>query len=183
MKDFYQTKYKSAELIALLVAIGVAMRLMPHLPNFTPIGALAVWGGMRLAPGKNALFVLATMIISDLFLGFHSTVLYVYGSLLLVTWLASRMPVKVGPVIGTTLVGSVLFFLITNFGVWQASTMYPHTLAGLLQSYTMAIPFFRSSGIGDAFYTVILFGVEYVVLTAVSKANLKNQTSKVQVKN
>lgn len=177
MKDLYQTKYKSVELVALLVAIGVVMRLLPHLPNFTPIGALAVWGGMRLAPGKNVLFVLATMVISDLFLGFHSTVWYVYASLLLVTWLASRMPVKLGSVIGTTLLGSVLFFIVTNFGVWQTTTMYPHTLAGLQQSYAMAIPFFRSSLMGDVFYTAVLFGAEFVVLTALAKQGMMKKVN------
>ncbi len=178
MKDLYQTKYKSGELIALLVAIGIAMRLMPHLPNFTPIGALAVWGGMRLAPGKNMLFVLATMVISDLFLGFHSTVWYVYGSLLLVTLLASRFPVKVGTVIGAPLLGSVLFFLVTNFGVWQTTTMYPHTLAGLIQSYAMAIPFFKSSLMGDVFYSAVVFGAEYGVLTVLARqGKLKEVTN------
>lgn len=66
---------------------------------------------------------------------------------------------RVGFILGSSLFSSILFFIITNFGVWApSSNWYPHTLNGLIECYTLAVPFFRNTILGDLGYTVILFG-------------------------
>jgi uncharacterized membrane protein len=138
---------------------GILMRLVPHLPNFTPIAAIALFGGTYLNKKYAFIVPLVAMFISDIFLGFHSTMIYVYGSFLLTgvigLWLKNHKNAK--NVVGAALFSSVLFFLITNFGVW-ATGWYPKTLSGLMQSYVMGIPFFRNTILGDLCYTGVFFG-------------------------
>lgn len=157
------TKAGNARAIAIITAIiiAAAMRLVPHPPNFSPVAAMALFSGAYL--GRHPLgFVapLGALFLSDLFLGFHSQMLTVYGSMALIVclgWLVAkrRSPVRIGL---TAVAGSVLFYTITNFGVWAFSDMYPKTLAGLTACYAAAIPFFQNSLAGDLFFTFILFG-------------------------
>jgi hypothetical protein len=106
---------------------------------------------------------LAALALSDLFLGFHATILFVYGSFILTGligfWLSSHK--KPLPIFGAALFSSVLFFVITNFGVWMTGGgwFYPRTWQGLAECYTLALPFFRNSLIGDLVYTGVLFGL------------------------
>ncbi len=147
--------------IILLITIAVILRLIPHFPNFAPITAIALFAGAKL-PKKFALIVpLAVMLISDYFLGgLHSTTLFVYTSFLISGLLGFwiRNNGKLGNIVGTSLIASIQFFIITNFGVWLMDNMYPMTFSGLMQSYTMGIPFFRATLLGDLFYTGALFG-------------------------
>ncbi len=159
------------KLNALLIIIfaAAAMRLLPHPPNVSPIAAMALFGGVYFSSRWLALFVpLAAMALSDLALGLFvydgfslGSRPYVYGSFAAVVGLgllvrrASRFYLAVG---GAALTGSVLFFLVTNFGVWWRSSFYPASLEGLLACYTAALPFFRNSLTGDAFYAFLLFG-------------------------
>lgn len=136
------------------------MRLVPHPPNMAPITAMALFGGIYLNKRYAILVPLATMLISDYFIGFHSLMLWVYGSFALVgvfgIWLKNRK--TFGIIFFASLLSSMLFFLITNFGVWVEGRMYPPTFNGLLMSYYMAIPFFRNTIIGDLLYTGVFFG-------------------------
>ena len=153
----------TSRLIALLSAIlaAAALRLVPHPPNFTPIGAMALFSGAYL--GKRGLaFVapLAALLLSDLVLGFYHGMATVYFSVALIVavgWLAiSKVtPLRVG---AAAIVSSVLFFVITNLGMWLFSGFYPHTLGGLAACYVAAIPFFQNTLAGDLFYTALLFG-------------------------
>lgn len=149
--------------MAILAAIllAAAMRLLPHPPNFSPVAAIALFSGAYL--NKRALAFsapLGALFLSDIFIGFHSQMFTVYGSMALVVclgWLVARRRSVVA--IGSAAVaGSVLFYLITNFGVWAFSDMYPKTAAGLIACYVAAIPFFQNSLAGDLFFTTILFG-------------------------
>jgi len=110
------------------------------------------------------------MVISDIFLGFHSTIPYIYGSFILITGIGYLLHKKVTPVkVGLgSLTGSVLFFIITNFGVWVTSPMYEKNIGGLLKSYMMGLPFFRNTLFGDLFYNAIFF-VGYILLLHISK--------------
>lgn len=145
----------------IIVVFGVLSRLIPHAPNIVPIGALMLFGGVYL-PKKLLFLPLLALFISDYFIGFYGTdMFYVYGSFALVgligLWL--RLHKKPLFVISGVLTSSVLFFLITNFGVWAPpNNWYPHTFNGLIQSYTLALPFYRNSLIGDLGYTILLFG-------------------------
>ncbi len=151
-------------IVAIIIVFAAIMRLVPHYPNFTPIAAIALFGGAHL--GKKWISFLIPMMalfISDLFLGFHSFMIPVYVSFALIVFMGTQLngKVKVLTVLGASVSSSVIFFLITNFAVWAGSSYYHQTLAGLIQSYTMALPFFNTSLLGDLFYSSVLFGSFY----------------------
>lgn len=149
--------------LALLAGIllAAASRLIPHPPNVTPIAAMALFGGAYFSNRAAAYVVpLAAVVLSDLILGFHSTMPFVYASFLLIVLIGSRLrrQKNVSAVAGASLVSSVLFFLVTNFGVWLTGTLYPRTWAGLAAAYVAALPFFRNTVLGDLSYVAVLFG-------------------------
>ena len=152
-----------SRLVALLSAILVAavLRLVPHPPNFTPIGAMALFSGAYL--GRRALaFVapLGALLLSDLVLGFYLGQATVYFSVALIVMigmvaLTRRSVIRIG---AAAIASSVLFFLITNLGMWLFSGFYPRTWSGLEACYVAAIPFFQNTIAGDLFYATLLFG-------------------------
>jgi hypothetical protein len=150
-------------LIAILAAILVAaaLRLVPHWPNFTPIGAMALFGGAYF--GRRALAFaapLGALLVSDLILGFHAGMPFVYGSVALIVLLGWAIAKRITPatVVAAAVASSVLFFAVTNFGTWLSSGMYPPTLAGLTACYVAAIPFFQNTLAGDLAFSALLFG-------------------------
>lgn len=146
----------------LLIAMGAVLRFIPHAPNFAPIAAIALFSGVYLRKRFAFILPIAAMLISDYFIGLYSwkIMLSVYLSFALVGLIGTQIRKRktVYTVIGGTLLGSVFFYLITNFAVWAFGTLYPHTWPGLLQCYVTAIPFFRNTVLGDAFYVGVLFG-------------------------
>jgi hypothetical protein len=138
-------------------------RLLPHPDNFTPIAAMALAGGVYLEKRFALIIPIAALVISDFFIGFHNTILFVYGSFVLIgllgLWLKSHK--RILPVLATAFVSSMLFFVITNFGVWLTGGgwFYPKNLQGLAECYLMAIPFFRNTLAGDMVFTGVLFGL------------------------
>jgi hypothetical protein len=149
-----------SRLIALLSAIVVAaaLRLVPHPPNFTPIGAMALFSGAYIGRRPLAFAApLGALLLSDLVLGFYHGMATVYFSVALVVMigmlaLKRTSALRVG---AAALVSSILFFVITNFGMWMFSGFYPRTLEAC---YVAAIPFFQNSVVGDLFYAGLLFG-------------------------
>jgi hypothetical protein len=151
-----------------IIALAALSRLLPHLPNVTPIAAMALFGGVYLRDRKVA-FVLpiAAMFLSDLVLGFT-----IYGRTLFVSqpvvYLCMLATVVIGKLIQNrkswvnitvaTLASSLMFYFVTNFAVWAFDSLYPKTWDGLIACYTAAIPFFRNSLIGDVFFAAVLFG-------------------------
>ncbi len=157
----------------LFVAGAAALRLLPHPPNFAPIAAIALFGGVYLSR-KFALGIpILAMLVSDIFIGFYKPVVMasVYGSFVLCgligLWLKKHK--KAGTIIGSSLLCSVLFFIITNFAVWAFTPWYTKTLAGLVQCYVLALPFFRNTLLGDIFYVGVFFGVYELVRVWISK--------------
>lgn len=140
----------------LLVALT---RLLPHLPNLTPIGAIALFSGAKLKGVSRFLLPIIIMLLTDVIIGFHNTMIFVYGSFIIITLLGTVMQNKqsIFRIFGATLFASIIFFLITNFGVWFVGSMYPKTIAGLEQAYIMGIPFFRNTLLGDLIYVPVLF--------------------------
>jgi len=142
------------------IALGAVLaRLIPHIPNVAPIAALALFSGMKLPNWKGFFIPLIAMLISDYFLGFHATMPFVYGSFFLIGGIGYMLRKNISPLyIGLgSFAGSVLFFLITNFGVWMTSSMYEKSIQGLIHSYVMGLPFFRNTILGDIFYTTLFF--------------------------
>ena len=150
-------------LIAILSAIAAAaaLRLVPHPPNFTPIGAMALFSGALL--GRRAIAFaapLGALLLSDLVLGFYHGQATVYFSVALIVMLGMltlqrRSALRVAAV---AVASSILFFLITNFGMWLFSGIYPQTMMGLEACFIAAIPFFQNTIAGDLFYSGLLFG-------------------------
>ena len=132
-----------------LLVLAVITRLLPHPPNVTPIAAIALFGGCNIKD-KNLAFVLPLlcMFLTDLFLGFHIIMPFVYLSFMCISYIGiNSEKITNGTIFGS----SLLFFLVTNFGVWFFG--YPNTLAGFVSCYTLALPFFVNTIIGDLFFT------------------------------
>ncbi len=163
---------------AVLMILAAALsRLLPHPQNVAPIAAMALAGGVYLDKKLGLILPLAALLISDLFIGFYPILFFVYASFLVIgligLWLKShKRPL---PILGATLFGSILFFVVTNFGVWAVGPeMYPRTLAGLSECYIAAIPFFRNTVLGDLAYTGVLFGL-FELLTYLVKNPVGSQ--------
>lgn len=148
-------------LVAGMILAAALFRLLPHPPNFTPIGALALFGGAALANRRLALlFPLMAMFLSDLFIGFDKSRLWVYGSIVLITLLGRSLQNRRRPasIAAGSLGASVLFFVVTNFGVWLTSGWYTHTVSEFVRCYAMAVPFFGNMLFGDLVFSGALFG-------------------------
>ena len=162
-------------IIAVLIVLAIASRLLPHPPNFAPIAAIALFGGALFSSRAIAfLMPFVVMLVSDAIIGFHSHMPVVYG-LFLVTVLigfALRDRVKMGTVIGASLVSSTLFFVGSNLAVWYGSAFYTQDWAGLMACYTLAIPFFQNTVLGDLFYTGALFGSYFWISQRYPSASL-----------
>jgi len=157
MSNTYFSK-KQLFIIAFML-IAVLCRVLPHLPNFSPITAMALFGGLYFSNKTMAYLVpLFIMALSDLFLGFHSISIVVYAAFLVVSFIGTQTN---KPSVFTILLSSISFFIITNFGVWLIG--YPKTWTGLVECYTLAIPFFRNSLLGDFFYSgIMILGFNFV---------------------
>ncbi len=156
-----QTQSRWGRLLALLTIIVAAAvaRLIPHPPNFTPIGAMALFGGACLADRRLAFILpLGALFLSDLFLGLHVLIPVVYGSfalnVVLGRWLRLRRTIV--NTAAVTVLGSVQFFLVTNFACWLL--WYPQNVEGLVACYVAALPFFQNTLLGDAVFATALFG-------------------------
>jgi len=147
-----------------LILFAAFSRLIPHAPNFTPVISIALFAGAYLQKRFAFLVPIVAMLMSDLLIGFYSPIsmAFVYGSLLLIVALGFVTSGKVSmiKVGGYSLVGAVLFFLLTNFGVWIVpNSMYPRTFAGLVECYVMAIPFFGNTLYSTLIYSTVMFGL------------------------
>lgn len=166
---------------SLIILIAVMLRLLPHPPNVAPIAAMALFGGTYLNKRYALIVPLIALFLSDIFLGFYSGMIFVYGSFFLTgvigLWLKNHKSVP--NIIFASLGSSILFYLITNFGVWLTGTMYPHLQNGLLESYIMGLPFFRNTLLGDLGYVGLFFGSYEFVLLFIS--NRKSQMSKLHL--
>jgi len=153
----------TTRLLAILTAIvgAAALRLVPHPPNFAPIAAMALFSGAQLGRRPIAFAApLGAMLLSDAVIGFHSGMVFVYASVALIVLLGSfaLSRISVLRLGGAAVASSVLFFIVTNFGTWLMSGMYPLTSSGLAACYVAAVPFFQNTVAGDLFYTGLLFG-------------------------
>lgn len=179
-----------------LIIGGILLRLLPHLPNFAPITATALFAGVYVKKRYAIVLPLIAMIISDYLLLYVSVqtmhldfshiypltalfrpdTLFVWTSFVisgLIGIMLRSKKRKVHQIIGASLIASIQFFIITNFGVWATTNMYPHTVNGLIQSYIMGIPFFQGTVLGDMFYTGIFFGSYALATKLSSKSAIK----------
>ena len=157
---------KQLMIITGLIFLVALSRLIPHMDNFTPIGAIALFGGTYINNKRNALFIpMAAMLFSDILLqvfygtGFHNTMVFVYGAFAIIASLGFilRKRVQRQTIMVTSLVGSMIFFFVTNLGVWT-SGYYGYSMNDMLTCMVAGIPFFRGTVMGDLFYNLVLFG-------------------------
>ncbi|MGB3799414.1 MAG: DUF6580 family putative transport protein [Lewinella sp.] len=157
-----------------LIFLAAASRLLPHWPNFGPVGAMALFGAATFQRRWMAFLVpFAALYVSDLalnnifysqyyegfywgfsswvYVGFLVTILLGFGLLRNKTFSWSRIG-------GATVAGTLVFFLVTNFGVWLGSAMYPKSGAGLMAAYTAGLPFLLNSAAGNILFAGLLFG-------------------------
>jgi hypothetical protein len=145
-----------------IIVFSIALfRLLPHPPNVSPVAAMALFGGVYFADRRLAFLVpFAALLLSDLLIGLHNTMLYVYAGFAL-TVLAGfyiRSKLSATRIAAAAVFSSALFFGLTNFGVWLTSGMYPATASGLMQAYVAGIPFLQSSLLGNLAFTALMFG-------------------------
>jgi hypothetical protein len=152
-----------------LVLLGVLGRLTQNL-NFAPVGAVSLFAGARMRGWQAYLLPVVLMAVTDPFLhGYSFATPFVYASFLINVWMGGKLlrrtekPAWIG---GVAAIGSVQFFLLTNFAVWvnPAQAMYPHNFAGLAACFAAGIPFFRNTLLADLIYSAAFFGL-YALLT------------------
>ena len=136
------------KIVLLIIIFGIICRLIPHPPNFSPVTAIALFGGLNFSDKRIAFSIpLVVLFLSDLILGISMINLFVYIGFLTIVFLGTKIKsIKFGNII----LSSFIFFLISNFGVWIIG--YPKNIEGLILCYTMAIPFFGYSIAGDLFF-------------------------------
>ena len=150
-------KFYSAMVLIIILAFS---RIIPHPPNFTPILGIAVFAGAIFDKKiYSFIILLLAMILSDLFLGFHGSMLIIYFAIFLNVVIGIYLIRKIDyfKICISLVLGSLVFFIITNFAVWFSSGMYPHSLEGLLACYTMALPFLQSTVISTVLYGIGAF--------------------------
>jgi hypothetical protein len=147
----------------LMIVLCVVFRVLPHPPNFAPVGASAVFAGRTMKPAAAALTIIAAMFASDLALAslhgyslFSLVTLFVYAGFMAQVALGRLLRKTKGGALGASLGGSLSFFALSNFGVWVASSSYMHNTEGLLTCYMAALPFLGGTLAGDLVWTAIL---------------------------
>lgn len=151
-------------IISSFILIAAFSRLVPHPPNFTAVGAIALFGAAHFTNRFLAIIIpVSAMILSDIIIGFHSNIFSVYIAFIAIVflgfWLQKNFKVK--NIFTASLCSSLLFFIITNFSVWLISPIYPNNIIGLLECYIAALPFAMNTISGDLFFNTILFGAYY----------------------
>lgn len=168
---------ENTALVIVMILVAAMTRLIPHYPNFTAVGAVALFGGAYLSKRMAFIIPVVALFISDLFLNnliyarlypefydgfmlFNVKGLPVYGAFIAVILIGMFFIKKatIKNVLGSAVLASVVFFLVTNFAVWAGSVIYPKSLAGLLACYTAAVPFFWNTLLGNVVFVTVLFG-------------------------
>jgi len=145
---FNENLNKSVFIIFLLTL----SRIVPHEPNFTPIISFAVMGYIFFHDTFKKIFiVLISMFISDLIIGTHSIMIFVYISIVIISFLSNKKNY-----IFMLIISPLIFFIISNFGVWILSETYPKNLSGITTCYILAIPFLKNTFVSTIFYGFII---------------------------
>lgn len=172
-------KKNSFLILLAIVVLGALARLLPHAPNMTPIGAIAIFCGMMFPRWWGVLIPIAAMFVSDIFIGFYG-----WQQMLTEAYLPFMMMALLGKVsyghdspknvFLSMLAGSVVFFLVSNFSVWIfAGSSYGRSLAGIIACYAAALPFFRNQFIGDFLYVFTFFGLWWMARARWLAKNMK----------
>lgn len=160
-----------------LLVIGILGRAIPHLPNMTPMGAVFLVSGLTIQnPFLSLAIPMISLLLGDVwFAGLHTSMVWVYGAFALILILGRALKNHLSlPVLA--MISSLLFFILTNIGVWISGGLYPHTLAGLYRCFVMALPFFRNAWAGDLIYTYLIFYAVKTLMSDSKKISLRQHT-------
>jgi hypothetical protein len=170
------TMNKRIIFIVAIIFVAAISRLLPHAPNFSPLAAVALFGGAYITNKYLAVIIpLLAMLVSDALMGFNGwyfmeQTITVYASFTLIAILGLTLQQNKGAirVAGASISASVIFFVLTNFAVWlggyfHTPALYPMNAGGLIECYVSAIPFFSNTLMGDLFYNTVLFGGFYLL--------------------
>lgn len=162
-------------LMLCLLALAASWRLVPHPDNMTPVMAVALFAGLWLRPPLlRAAAPIGVLFLSDLVIGFHDTMLFVYLAMLVPVLCAPLLRGRgAGRYAGMAVINALVFFLVTNAGVWWVSGMYAPDLHGLLQSYLMGLPFLWKTLAGDVFFTLVF----YQAFALAAQADMRRATA------
>ncbi len=160
--------------IVTVILFGAFMRLIPHWPNFTPIAAMALFGGAYLGRRFLAYAIpILALLLSDMIIGFHDSMLAVYMAFAITVTIGLLISQKVsaGKVLLASVSSSVIFFMVTNFAAWMGNPIYPQNFIGLAEAYVAGLVFFNDGSygisffmnelLGGLFYNTIFFGAFY----------------------
>jgi hypothetical protein len=161
-------------LLTALILLCAFSRIIPHIPNFSPLGAIGLFGAAHFSKKWQAFLIpIAATWLSDLFINnviyaqyypkftwFYEGFYWQYGSYLIITLtgLGILNKINIPKVLTGTLASTAIFFLVSNFGCWIGSTTYPQNFGGLITCYAAGIPFLKGTLLGDLFYSGMLFG-------------------------
>jgi len=156
-----------------LVIIGVLFRFIPHLSNFSPLMAIALFGGVYLNKRYALVLPLALMGLTDIVLGIHNVALFNYAAILIIAMIGMKVRERKNArtVMTGSLASASIFFVVSNFGVWLMG-WYPPTMNGLVTCYTVAIPFFRMTLASTVVFSVVFFGAYELIARRVSDTRL-----------
>jgi hypothetical protein len=176
--------------LVLMILLAAFSRIIPHMPNFSPLGAIGLFGAAHFVKKWQAFLIpIAATWLSDLFINnviyaqyypeftwFYPGFYWQYGSYLFITLAGIFILQKTNPqrVIAGALASTAIFFLVSNFGVWAGGTMYPKTFEGLVTCYIAGIPFLKGTLFGDLFYSCVLFGTFALAQKQFPVLQLKN---------
>lgn len=165
--------------VLLLIILVVLSRLVPHMHNFSPLGAISLFGAAYFVKKWQAFIVpIIAVWISDLFINnliysymypafsiFYEGFFWQYGSYLLITLggIIILKKINLSRIISASLFSSISFFIVTNFGFWISSPFYTKDFNGLITCYIAAIPFIKGTLIGDVVFTSVMFGSFYLL--------------------
>jgi hypothetical protein len=156
-------KYLNIILIGLFVAFAAITRLVPHPPNFTPILSIAIFCGLIFKNKYSFYIPLFAMFVSDMWLGFHNVLFFVYLAFLLIFLIALQFDKSINfkNITSISLSSSIVFFVVSNFGVWLIG--YPKSFQGLYSCYMAAIPFFHNTIISTLIFSyAFLYAYKYL---------------------
>jgi len=152
--DNLNTMHFSFKISLITILLIVVSRFIPHPPNFTSLIALSFY--VPIFFGLRYIFILlAAFILTDFVIGFHNTILFTWGSVILIGLISKFFSNNINKRIIGSLIGAILFFIITNFGVWTHGS-YGYSLEGLILCYTLALPFFSYSLISTFLFSSII---------------------------
>ena len=166
MKDILSPRFIVLSLLVIAAASTRALPyLIPHVWNFTAVGALAIFAGAQFSDKRLAFIMpLAAMAVSDLFIGNgFSLIVYLGFSIMVACGFLLRKKVNVSNVVLASFISASVFYLFTNFAFFYPASLYPHNISGILTSYAAGLPFFRNMLIGNIVFSAVLFSSFYLL--------------------